>query len=430
MFGYYLDLARRGLGRNRVLTMLMVLAITLGIGISMTTLTVLHALSGDPIPQKSGQLFRVRLNILPDDAFKQGEPLPENLTRRDAETLLGDARADRQAVMSAGSVVITSARGDNLEVDSRYTSADFFPMFDVPMRFGSAWGRSEDLGHARVVVISSTLNEQLFEGRDSVGQMLHIAGQSLRIVGVMGDWDMNPRFYDLSDGTFGGSEDVFLPLSTAVDMKLASSGNMWCWGNASDPQQANAPCMWLQYWAQIKTTAQLRGYRDYLSNYMTAQRQAGRFTHTPQWMTQNVMEWLDSQGVVPADVRLQSWLALGFLGICIFNTVGLLLAKFLRRSREIGIRRALGATRRAIFAQCLVEAGAVGIVGGLFGWILASLGVMLVQHQPTTYAPYVHMDLGMMLATFALALSSSLLAGVLPAWRATRFAPSVAIKSN
>ena len=71
----------------------------------------------------------------------------------------------------------------------------------------------------------------------------------------------------------------------------------------------------------------------------------------------SLMQWLDINQVVPSDVRLQTWLAFAFLAICLFNTIGLLLAKFLRRAGEIGVRRALGASRAAVFAQCLVEAG-------------------------------------------------------------------------
>ena len=61
MFGYYLELALRSLRRNKALTALMVLAIALGIGASMTTLTVLHVLAQDPIPEKSGDLYNVLL---------------------------------------------------------------------------------------------------------------------------------------------------------------------------------------------------------------------------------------------------------------------------------------------------------------------------------------------------------------------------------
>lgn len=59
MFAYYLQLALRSLRRNRALTALMVLAIAVGIGAAMTTLTVFHVLSGDPIPGRSDRLFYV-----------------------------------------------------------------------------------------------------------------------------------------------------------------------------------------------------------------------------------------------------------------------------------------------------------------------------------------------------------------------------------
>ena len=67
MFAYYLDLALRSLRRNTVLTTLMVLALALGIGATITTLTVLKLLSGDPLPQKSTQLFYPQLDPYPKD---------------------------------------------------------------------------------------------------------------------------------------------------------------------------------------------------------------------------------------------------------------------------------------------------------------------------------------------------------------------------
>lgn len=430
MFGYYLDLALRSLKRNKALTALMVLAIALGIGTSMTTLTVMRVLSGDPIPGKSAGLFRVRMDVFPNGQFQPGEKTPDNLSRRDAEALLHAGRADRQAMMSAGSMVVTPTQGDPLGVQARYTSADFFPMFNVPLRYGHAWNRADDAAHAQVAVISKALNEQLFQGKDSVGKTLQVGSQGLRIVGVLGDWNMNPRFYDLSNGQYGDSEQVFVPITTALDLKLPTSGSMNCWGNVANSYAVDAPCLWVQYWAELDTPAQVEAYRQYLHNYIAVQQRAGRFTHPGHVALQNVMQWLDYKGVVPSDVRLQMWLALSFLGICLLNTVGLLLAKFLRRSGEIGVRRALGASRRAIFMQCLVEAGVVGLAGGVFGLALASLGLVLVRHQPTNYAAFIHMDLRMLLVTFALSLLVSLLAGVLPAWRATQVSPATALKLN
>jgi len=144
----------------------------------------------------------------------------------------------------------------------------------------------------------------------------------------------------------------------------------------------------------------------------------------------NVMQWLDFQMVVPNDVRLQTGLAFGFLLVCLVNTVGLMLAKFLRRSGELGVRRALGASRRSLFAQLLVEAAAVGLAGGTGGLLLALLGLWLVRRQPSDYAALAHLDLPMLLATFVFAVVASLLAGLLPAWRACLIPPALQLKSN
>jgi putative ABC transport system permease protein len=107
----------------------------------------------------------------------------------------------------------------------------------------------------------------------------------------------------------------------------------------------------------------------------------------------------------------------------------LLLAKFLRRSGEIGVRRALGASRGAIFAQCLVEAGLIGLLGGFFGWLLTLFGLYLVRQQPVDYARLAHLDAAMFLGTFVLAVLTSLLAGVVPALRASRVVPAWQLKA-
>ena len=106
MFGYYFNLALRSFLRNKALTVLMVLAIALGIGASMTTLTVYHVLSGDPIPQKSERLFFVQLEPQTKQGYQPGEEPPEQMTRFDSEELLRQAKADRQAMMSGGGVSV------------------------------------------------------------------------------------------------------------------------------------------------------------------------------------------------------------------------------------------------------------------------------------------------------------------------------------
>ncbi|WP_287599280.1 ABC transporter permease [Thermomonas sp.] len=434
MFGYYLNLALRSFRRNRVLTALMVLAIALGIGASMTTLTVFHVLSGDPIPQKSERLFYVQLDPETRDGYKPGDEPQDQLTRFDAEELLRQKQAKRQAMMTGGGGVV-EPEGNKLKpftVGLRYTSADFFPMFDVPFLRGRAWTGGDDDGRARVTVVTRELGEKLFGGSDPVGRELRIDGHALRIVGVIDDWKPAPHFYDLNTGRYDSDEQAFVPISTALDLKLGRNGSMNCFGRTivNDPTAQNVPCSWMQYWVELESAGDAAAYKRYLDNYSEQQRSAGRFERPANTRLRNVMEWLEFRQVVPGDVRLQMWLAFAFLLVCLLNTVGLLLAKFLRRSGEIGVRRALGASRMEIFKQCLVEAGTVGVAGGALGLVLALLGLWAVRQRPAEYAQLAHLDGGMLALTFVLAIGASLLAGLLPAWRAMRVPPALQLKSQ
>ena len=433
MFGYYLNLAVRSFKRNKALTALMVLAIALGIGASMTTLTVFHVLSGDPIPAKSDRLFYVQLDPESMRGFRPGEEPARQMTRFDSEALLKQKRGLRQTLMSGGNVVLSSDKpGSSPQlVDARYAASDFFPMFDVPLRYGRGWTAGEDEAKARVAVISRELNDKQFGGADSTGKTLRIDGNDFRIVGVLDAWRLVPRFYDLYSDNYGETEGVFLPFSTSRELKMGTQGSTDCWDDTGgDSRALNAPCTWVQYWVELESAGKAGDYRNYLVNYSNQQRAAGRFERPANVRLRNVVELLEFNKIVPGDVRLQLWLALGFLLVCLVNTVGLLLAKFLRRSGEIGVRRALGASRTEIFKQCLVEAGTVGLAGGLLGLLLALLGLWAVRQQPASYASLAHLDGPMLLLTFTLAVLASLLGGILPAWRAMQITPAVQLKSQ
>lgn len=259
---------------------------------------------------------------------------------------------------------------------------------------------------------------------------MRVNRQSFRIVGVLREWRLTPKFYDLSNSSYAKSEQLFVPFSAAMELKFQSSGSRSCWGDSKDANSTDQKCSWIQYWVQLDSPQKAAAYRQYVENYSDQQRRAGRFERPTNVQLRSVMQWMDYKKVVPSDVRLQTWLALGFLLVCLVNTVGLLLAKFMRRSGEIGVRRALGATKRSIFAQSLVEAGTIGLAGGILGLGLATLGLWGVRQQPSDYAELAHLDPLMLLVTFALALLASVVAGLLPAWRACSVPPAIQLKAQ
>ncbi len=432
MLKYYFELALRSFRRSPGLTALMLLTIAIGVGACMTTLTVFHVLSGDPIPGKSDRLFNIQLDAQPMRGYKPGDEPPLQLTRLDAETLLREARADRQVMMTAGMVAVEVDDQKPAFVPARYSSADFFAMFEVPIRLGRSWTAADDKAAARVAVISDRLNEQLFGGGNPVGKVVRVRDKDLSIIGVMGKWRPVPTFYDMTIGAYRNPEDVYLPFTTAMDLKFGSMGNFNCWAEhaPSTSRDSGAPCAWIQYWAEAGTPEKAKAYHQYLKDYSELQRKAGRFERPVNVGFYQVMDWLSHQEVVPSDIRLQLWLAFGFLTVCLVNTVGLLLAKCLRRSGEIGVRRALGAPRRQIFLQFLVEAGSLGLAGGLLGLLLTGLGLWAVRSGSADYAGMIELDTVMLITTLALALLASLAAGLLPAWRATQVTPALQLKTQ
>jgi putative ABC transport system permease protein len=434
MFGYYLELALRSLKRNKVLTALMVLAIGLGIGASMTMLTVLHVMTADPLPGRSAQLFYPQLDPQDMEGYHPGDKPPDQFTWVDLMNLLHAHRGTRQVAMTGGQVVIRPPQGEGRAffASARYASADFFPMFKVPFLYGHGWTADDDAKQARVAVIARDLADKLFGADHAVGQTLHLGKDFFTVIGVIDHWDPQPHFYDLtSEGAYAASEQVFLPLQSALALNQHFAGSIMCWGSSGmsgGDMRKNDSCTWAQFWVQLDTPQAVRDYRQFLINYSQQQKTLGRFQRPPNVALHDVMGWLDVNGVVPGSVQMQALLALGFMLVCLINTVALLLVKFLRRSHELSVRRALGASKLSVFAQLLLEAGIVGLTGGVVGLLLAWAGLWIVRQQPVEYAALAELDLPMLLSTLVLGLCATVLASVFPAVRACRVPPARALK--
>jgi len=435
MFGYYLDLAWRSLRRTPILTGLMVLAIGLGIGASMTMITVLHVMDADPLPGRSALLYTPHLDPLPlkFNGFSVGHDASDHLTWPDAVALLNAHRAQRQAAMAGGDLLMRPEAVDlrPFYVNGRYTTSDFFAMFGVRFEHGSSWRAADDMAGAHVVVLADSLARKLFGNVDAIGKMVRLGENDLRVAGVTADWYPSPLFYaDDRAKRYSDHDQFFLPLSTAVDLNFDVDGSVDRWGKTLNVDMRSATTTWLQFWVQLDTPTQAAAYKHFLIDYSAQQKSLGRFQRpASNARLYSLMGWLAHENLVPSDVRLQLWLALGFLFVCMLNIVALLLAKFLRRSGEISVRRALGARQRDIFVQFGIESAAIGVIGGVLGVLIAEFGLWSVRHRPDDYAHVARMDVSMLLATLVLAVAASVMAGLLPAWRACRVAPALQLKT-
>jgi putative ABC transport system permease protein len=437
MFNYYLKLGWLSIRGNPWLSLLMVAAIGTGIGACMTILTVNHAMSSNPIPQKSDQLFHVQLDSWDaNDPGPDGFNPPDQVTYRDAIALMEGAPAFRQIASNRSGLVLEPVNGDEnpYTVDIRNTWADFFPMFDLPFLYGGGWDSAADETREPVVVLSRELNERVFGGEDSVGRTVRMSGINFRVVGVIDEWLPMPKFYDVTNGAFNLPEDAFIPFTLAIDQDLPRNGNTNCWKPVEgDGREAflNSECAWIQFWAELRNEDEKADYMNWLNAYVEQQKELGRFPRPLNNRLLDVMAWMEDRQVVEDDAQVMLGLSFLFLVVCLLNTIGLLLAKFMRKTGDISVRRALGARRSDLFLQHMIEAGLIGLGGGILGLGLTWLGLRGIEVLFGDFVEnLVHLDWQMTLTAIGLAIVSALVAGLYPTWRATQVMPASQLKTQ
>jgi putative ABC transport system permease protein len=440
VFNYYFRLALRSLRRNIVLTTLMIAAVGVGIGASMTTLTVFRAMDNDPIPQKSRQLFAVQIenwgpdnkSIVPGDE----EHLQPQISYIDAVGLMNAKAGRRQSAMYKTGAALTPANADvrPFQVQIRAAYTDFFSMFQTPFLVGGPWSADDDKNHADVAVITQKLNDKVFGGGNSVGKSINLDNHEFRVAGVLGPWAPTPQFYDLNNDQFGEGAEIYIPFTRAIDGQMPSWGNNNCNNDVGEPGwegHLRSECVWMQYWVELPTAADVAAYRTFLSNYAADEQRSGRFHWPAHTHIRNVREWLVYEHAVRDEVRILVLVSFSFLLVCLLNAMGLMLAKIMGRAGDIGVRRALGASRRAIFGQCLIEAGVVGLAGGLLGLALTALGLMglrsLLSEEVGRLTHFSHADITI---AIVLAVLATTLAGLYPTWRAAQVQPAWQLKAQ
>jgi putative ABC transport system permease protein len=144
----------------------------------------------------------------------------------------------------------------------------------------------------------------------------------------------------------------------------------------------------------------------------------------------NVEEWMEYHEVVANDSKVLVGLSFLFLVVCVISTIALTLTKFVGKKAETSLRRALGASRTIIFRQQIVEVGMIGFGGGLIGLLLVVLGLQGIQVLYDSPPGLVRLDWVMVLAALVVAIASSVIAGLYPAWRVCSIPPASQLKTQ
>jgi putative ABC transport system permease protein len=423
----------------------MIGAVALGIAVCVMTLTMYRAMSGNPIWWKNDVLYAVTMDFWdPQQPAWDDKPHlpPEQLTYRDAMAVYASDIPKHKVIMhkAAGILSLDGSQAKPERVTTRVTTKDFFAIFDVPFQYGGTWTDAADTGPEPVLVLSRKMNDKMFGGANSVGKRIRWNDNEFRVVGVRDHWMPLPTFYDVNNGSLEEPEDVYLPFGWNVALELQSAGNTNGWKPEDIKTYQdflNSESVWIQMWVELPDATARDRYQAFLDNYAMRQKQGGRYQRPLNNRLTKVDQWLVDQNVVGNDDRVLVGLAFAFLAVCLLNTVGLLLAKFLNNAPLTGVRRALGASRRQIFFQHLVEVGVISSIGAALGLALGGLLLMGLKALYTVNAEdaggtqaLAHVDTTSVVTALVLAFFATIAAGLYPAWRIGRIPPATYLKAQ
>lgn len=435
MFAYQLRIAWKSLKRSPVLSTLLVVGIALGIGVSTAFVTTYYLIAQDPIPEKSDRLFYVQMDAWdPDSDYHDDRPEepPDQITWTDAwGAMSSDVPTAKSAMFKANLTVHPEGEGLRpFRVLTRVCFNGFFSMFDVPFAYGGPWDDTADENAESVVVLDHATNLKLFGGEDSVGRTVQIEDRGFTVVGVLKPWRPTIKFYDVTNNPFGEPEGLYVPFSLTQPMEIQSAGNDMGWkfypGNEFEDFLASES-IWLQMWVQLDTPEQHDAFMGHLDAWALDQRAAGRFQRPLNNRLRSVMEWMKVEEVMPDEAKSLLVVGLLFLVVCSVNLIGILLGKFLARAPEVGVRRALGASRLSVFVQHLLECELIGVLGGLLGLVF-SLGALAGINKLFNGEVSFGLDGNMVLAGLFLSLVAGAIAGIYPSWRICRVTPATYLK--
>jgi putative ABC transport system permease protein len=386
-----------GLMSHRLRTALTVLGITIGIA-SVIVLIAVGKGSSDAVQESIDELGSDTLTVSATGTGEtaSGTPVAVTLEKADVEALEDAERAP--AIKSVSPVV--SASGTELVYGSATaepgeflgTTPSYFEAHNYSVESGSFFTAAEVTERARVAVIGPEVASELFPGEGAVGKTMQVDGVNYEVVGVTKSKG--------SAGTQSQDDGVFAPV-TAVEDTLAGYGEYTSIAVEATSKDAVAEAE-----AQI---TQVLDQRHGISEGINVINQS------------SIIEASSSSESV--FTTLLTWVAAISLLVGGIGVMNIMLVSVTERTREIGIRKAIGARRGDILAQFLCEALLVSAMGGLLG---IAVGLVGSQFEIAGVQPKVA-GYSVILAAAA-SLGSGLFFGTYPAMRAARLRPIEALR--
>ena len=399
MFGTTLSLALRSIRRHLLRSFLTILGIVIGVGAVVTMVTLGKATTA-AVQQQISALGTNVLQVRPGQGFGRGGggPRPPDFDEEDVSAIANQIAGVTAVAPQASATATAIYEGANWSTSINGTTSAFLTVQPWPLTAGRYWTPAEEAAGKAVCLIGNTVRQNLYRGGDAVGTRMRIGTISCDVIGTLST---------RGQGGFGDQDDVVVMPIKTVQRRFTGNRDIRLMLVGVDPAYSTATVQ-SQIGDLLRERRRITGGKDDDFNIFDTAQIRDTLTGTTTLLTR----------IVAAVAAIS--LVVGGIGI-----MNIMLVSVTERTREIGIRLAIGAVAREVLMQFLVEAVALSCLGGLIGLVLAQLVILALvplMQVPWTFDPQIN------LIAFAISAVIGVVFGYFPARRAAALNPIDALR--
>src|SRR5262245_44968865 len=396
-----IQVALQAISANKLRSFLTMLGIIIGVG-AVITMVALGTGAQKSVQERISALGPDLVTIIPGQSFQRGvaTDVRVSLTIDDATALSTDARLLKAVVPELARSLQVVRGNSNINVNVVGTTADYTDVRNYKFQVGRMFTPGEDESRKRLAVLGFAVPDMLEANPTAmIGQEIQIRGIPFEIIGVLAEKGSQGSFMNLD-------EQILIPLQTARYRIMGTDRLRSVSAQVSNVDSMNVAMLEIE-----RVLRREHKIRPGMENDFQIRRQA------------DILATLED--TTKTFTRLLAGIAAVSLIVGGIGIMNIMLVSVTERTREIGVRKALGATRRHILLQFLIEALVLCLVGGILGIAFGSLGALALARLN-------HWNTAVSLFAIGLAFSFSAIIGVFfglwPARRAANLDPIVSLR--
>ena len=404
--------AMLALAANKLRSILTMLGIIIGVGAVIALMSIGRGVEKyvtDQFASAGTNLLYVVPGQLSEGSPRERARSSGILTLSDSNAIANPLRVPDVIAVApevSGSAVVSKGN-KSLGVSVNGVTASYQDVRSWEPAIGAFIAEIDVQERSRVVVIGSEVYGKLFDpNEDPVGQTIHVNNLLFRVIGVM---------EERGGGGFGGNldESVFIPLTTVQDRLFRRR-------TVSGDYQVSL------IYASVRSDDRMDAAQEQISELLR-ERHNIAFLGEDDFATINQADLISIFGdILSALTLFLSAIALISLLVGGIGIMNIMLVSVTERTREIGLRKAVGAKRRNVLSQFLIEAVTLAVIGGLLGIALGGGGAVAATSFVDNFSAVVGIDAIAISILFSMAVG--LFFGIYPAYRASRLNPIDALR--